>query len=644
MADTKISALSDGGAGQTTDEFVIARGDANYKLTGANLAGALGGSRPFTQLSDASQSPQLSVHQGYTTDGTNHYTTDTAKIQKRNNDGTWSVAVENTSPFTGVSSVDHLGDCAYDSGSIYVPMSFYNGIGTGDFEHIAVFDASTLDRTDAVDITGIATRTKHIAGVCVVGSYVYSVDFADGSKIWQFNKSDLSFVGTITLSATLSYLQGISYYDGVFYLSSNWGQVYAVDTSGVVLGVVATGLPDQATAVSHEGIDATQGDGVRWLIDQGATSRYVHYFTTTESLDATLSKHGQETYGDASPVSTVVLPGSGVGSGVMFGEDPTTAPALWKSNTGTKILRLIRSLNLLCDQTTPGGTFLSATVTDVNGQPTSTPVVSIDYDTTVGLRMGPKGGASARDVALTRDTLGARFKIPQQLQVVNGVATYSGDLSGKTSAAIDALFTPTPVDGTVLVDTGNTAFWVRVSGIWCPQFLMGTNATAGDETMPRDAISVSGAQIATGQLRLAYFTAKRSETITQIITPCGGNVSGTPTLIRYGLYSVASNGDLTLVASTASDTSLLAVAGTDYPKALSTNYDKVAGQRYALGVIQVGATNVSVLGQSTSNSATLNARSPRVSALLSGQTDLPSTIATGSLSTSSLRLYAIAAP
>jgi len=42
MADTKISALPSGAPAQATDETVIARGGANYKLTVANIAGYLG--------------------------------------------------------------------------------------------------------------------------------------------------------------------------------------------------------------------------------------------------------------------------------------------------------------------------------------------------------------------------------------------------------------------------------------------------------------------------------------------------------------------------------------------------------------------------------------------------------------------------
>ena len=42
MADTKISALSSGAPAQATDETVVARSGANYKLTVANIVGYLG--------------------------------------------------------------------------------------------------------------------------------------------------------------------------------------------------------------------------------------------------------------------------------------------------------------------------------------------------------------------------------------------------------------------------------------------------------------------------------------------------------------------------------------------------------------------------------------------------------------------------
>ena len=40
MADQKISQLTDGGASQATDEYVIARSGANYRIDGASVAAA----------------------------------------------------------------------------------------------------------------------------------------------------------------------------------------------------------------------------------------------------------------------------------------------------------------------------------------------------------------------------------------------------------------------------------------------------------------------------------------------------------------------------------------------------------------------------------------------------------------------------
>lgn len=51
MADTKISALPSGAPAQATDETVIARGGANYKLTIANIAAYAGGGGTVTSVS-----------------------------------------------------------------------------------------------------------------------------------------------------------------------------------------------------------------------------------------------------------------------------------------------------------------------------------------------------------------------------------------------------------------------------------------------------------------------------------------------------------------------------------------------------------------------------------------------------------------
>lgn len=167
--------------------------------------------------------------------------------------------------------------------------------------------------------------------------------------------------------------------------------------------------------------------------------------------------------------------------------------------------------------------------------------------------------------------------------------------------------------------------------------------TAGELSMPFGSISNAGCATSNQVLRLVFFEAERTETIDNLTVLTGGTAAGaTPTLIRMGVWSVNGSNDLTaLLASTASDTSLLASTNTHYTKALSSSWAKVAGTRYALGILVVtGATAPQLTGQSISAAAlvagTLTGL-PRVTAALTGQTDLPSSASAASYVTSASR-------
>jgi hypothetical protein len=109
----------------------------------------------------------------------------------------------------------------------------------------------------------------------------------------------------------------------------------------------------------------------------------------------------------------------------------------------------------------------------------------------------------------------------------------------------------------------------------------------GEEIFPRENLTAVNQPTSNTALRLVYFTAKRTETTTQVRVISGQTAAAaTPTLCRIGLYLIdlnTQNGDL--VAATANDTSLFATASTAYTRSWSSPYGKIAGQRYAMGVL-----------------------------------------------------------
>lgn len=159
--------------------------------------------------------------------------------------------------------------------------------------------------------------------------------------------------------------------------------------------------------------------------------------------------------------------------------------------------------------------------------------------------------------------------------------------------------------------------------------------TAGQETLDRRVFTGLAGASASGQLRLAYFTARKSETITQVRTVSGAAAGATPTLVRIGIYSVAANGDLTLIASTPNDTTLYATANTVYTKALTASFNTVKGTRYAIGILVVTAAALPTLvGLSgASGMASEHGLAPRAAGFVAAA-DLPSTQTEASLSNS----------
>lgn len=145
--------------------------------------------------------------------------------------------------------------------------------------------------------------------------------------------------------------------------------------------------------------------------------------------------------------------------------------------------------------------------------------------------------------------------------------------------------------------------------------------------LPRAEAS-AGLVPASGRADLIAFTPAMNMTITNLAAMTSGTAWTGHTLARMGLYTVDAAGAATLVAQTASDTTLFTATQTAYRRSLDTaggfpaSYNLVAGQRYAVGVIGVGQTAGSL--RSGASSAILAQRPPVMGGTLgTGLTDLP---------------------
>lgn len=136
--------------------------------------------------------------------------------------------------------------------------------------------------------------------------------------------------------------------------------------------------------------------------------------------------------------------------------------------------------------------------------------------------------------------------------------------------------------------------------------LPGTTATHGEETFSRMFCN-NAVQLATGSGVFTYFTATKTELISTVECQIADAKSG-GTYCGYGLFTVADDGTLTLVAKaeqtsapTLWNSGFQGVGGFDTKLGLSAVYQKVAGQRYAVCALFVGTTGPKLIGNLQSN-------------------------------------------
>jgi hypothetical protein len=140
----------------------------------------------------------------------------------------------------------------------------------------------------------------------------------------------------------------------------------------------------------------------------------------------------------------------------------------------------------------------------------------------------------------------------------------------------------------------------------------------------------SNATVSSGTAYLTFFTPMWSATISSLSIVSANTAASGTALARLGLYTFDGT-TATLVARTASDTSLLSTTNTVFTRTLSdvggypATYTLQAGVRYALGFIFVGATPGTVYTAFAALPAAIGALSPRVVGAVPLQTDLPTT-------------------
>jgi hypothetical protein len=177
-----------------------------------------------------------------------------------------------------------------------------------------------------------------------------------------------------------------------------------------------------------------------------------------------------------------------------------------------------------------------------------------------------------------------------------------------------------------------------------PQF---ARLATGQETYPRILGRDASVSSATGRLRLTYWTARKTETCTQLRLISGSTAAAaTPTLVRGGIYAIDSTGAGALAASFASDTAVFSAANTTYTKALTTSVSVRTGRVYATATIVVTAAAAPTISGivNAGSFAAEYGLAEWMGFFLDGQADLPATFSLAALTSSASMIYGVVLP
>ena len=287
------------------------------------------------------------------------------------------------------------------------------------------------------------------------------------------------------------------------------------------------------------------------------------------------------------------------------------------------------------------------TVTEVVNSVTVTPVNNTVTVSEVGTQ-GPAGATGATGPAGATGAQGSSGVIAVTAPITNSGTSTSANIgvsAGSTSTAgVLQLTDSTSSTSTTTAATPNavkSAYDLANSAVskTALRRLLGQDNSI--ETIPRFGM-VTNVAGTSGSARFVAITPIENMTISAITFVSGDAASSGLTLARFGLYT-SDGTNLTLVARTASDTTIFNSTNTAYTRSLATaggypaTYDITAGTRYYVAIIGVG-TNV---GRSifTFANAGLWGMSPIFAYGLGSQTDLPTNPAISSFGVSGAIIY-----
>ena len=179
--------------------------------------------------------------QGICTEGEYYWVSGSGTLAKY--DSSWNLIAENTDPFQGYTlEVNHIGDIDVYNNELYLGVEYFMD-GEGKNIQVAVYDGDTLKLKRVFPFRS-DTGQMECSGITVDADSrtVYMTSWIDDKSseyLYMYDLDTGDYRGKLKMQPGPKWLQGIAYYDGSLYVTSDDGDadenapdhLYRVDVS-----------------------------------------------------------------------------------------------------------------------------------------------------------------------------------------------------------------------------------------------------------------------------------------------------------------------------------------------------------------------------------------------------------------------------
>lgn len=183
----------------------------------------------------------VSGRQGICTEGGSYWVSGSGTLEKY--DSSWNLLAENKEPFEGYPlEVNHIGDIDVYNNELYLGVEYFLD-GEGKNIQVAVYDGDTL-KLKRVFPFQADTGQQECSGIAVDDDsrtiYMTSwIDDESSEYLYMYDLDTEEYKGKLKMDPIPKWLQGIAYYDGNLYVTSDDGDaddtapdhMYRVDVS-----------------------------------------------------------------------------------------------------------------------------------------------------------------------------------------------------------------------------------------------------------------------------------------------------------------------------------------------------------------------------------------------------------------------------